>query len=91
MARARVGRMVTKPFTVGTKGQRVGGGSRRGESNPGPADYESAALPLSYVGLDAGSVPRTTDADVRHCRRLAVEVVSGRLALAEAQRRAVAK
>ena len=24
--------------------------SRRGDLNPGPADYESAALPLSYVG-----------------------------------------
>ena len=24
--------------------------SRRGDSNPGPADYESAALPLSYAG-----------------------------------------
>ena len=25
--------------------------SRHGDSNPGPADYESAALPLSYAGL----------------------------------------
>ncbi len=25
--------------------------SRRGGSNPRPADYESAALPLSYAGL----------------------------------------
>ena len=25
--------------------------SRHGDSNPGPADYESAALPLSYAGF----------------------------------------
>jgi hypothetical protein len=31
--------------------------SRRGDSNPGPAVYETAALPLSYVG-DARSIPK---------------------------------
>jgi hypothetical protein len=58
--------------------------------NRRPALYESAALPLSYVGLDrATSVPQLTAADVARCRRLAAEVVSGRIDLAEAERRAV--
>ena len=26
--------------------------SRRGDLNPGPTDYESVALPLSYAGID---------------------------------------
>ena len=37
-----------------TMGKTSGGWSRRGELNSRPADYESAALPLSYVGSQSG-------------------------------------
>ena len=45
-ARSRKISVETRTSTAFTK-------SRRGDLNPGPADYESAALPLSYVGWKA--------------------------------------
>ena len=41
--------------------RRRSGWSRRRDLNPRPADYESAALPLSYTGLSSAYELRSVD------------------------------